>query len=58
MRHLDRSLKWSRQEVGKGTVELRWMIETNDQLAEDVFTKALAAGPFWSIVNRSMTYSR
>ena len=56
MRHLDRSLKWIRQEVGKGTVELRW-IETKDQLA-DVFTKALAAGPFWSIVNRSMTYSR
>ena len=56
MRHLDRSLKWIRQEVGTGTVELRW-IETKDQLA-DVFTKALAAGPFSSIVSRAMTYSR
>jgi len=56
MRHLDRALKWIRAEVEKGNVELRW-IDTTDQLA-DVFTKALAAGPFWSIVNRLMTYSR
>ncbi len=56
MRHLDRSLKWIRQEVEKGTIELRW-IETTNQLA-DIFTKALVAPLFWSIVNRLMTYSR
>ena len=56
MRHLDRALKWIRAEVAKGTVELRW-IDTKDQLA-DVFTKALAAGPFWSIISRLMKYSR
>ena len=56
MRHLDRSLKWIRQEVEKGTIELRW-IETTNQLA-DIFTKALVASLFWSIVSRLMKYSK
>ena len=55
MRHLDRALRWIRAEVEKGTVELRW-IETTDQLA-DVFTKALVAGSFWSIISRLLKYS-
>ena len=50
------SLKWIRQEVEKGTIELKW-IETTNQLA-DIFTKALVASLFWSIVSRLMKYSK
>jgi hypothetical protein len=54
MKHLDRALKWIQQEHSKHTFKLIY-VETINQLA-DIFTKALEAHTFWSLVNRFMGY--
>ena len=53
IKHLDRSLKWIRQQVEKGTIKLIY-IETLLQLA-DIFTKSLDPTIFWNLVGKFMS---
>jgi hypothetical protein len=53
MKHLDRSLKWIRQQVEKGTIKLIY-IETLLQLA-DIFTKPLDPTIFWNLIGKFMS---
>jgi hypothetical protein len=53
MKHLDRHLKWIRQQVTKNKVELIY-IETLLQLA-DMFTKSLEPNLFWTHVSKFMS---
>ena len=52
MKHLDRQLRWIRQQVENKTIKLEYL-ETVLQIA-DLFTKPLEPGQFWNLVSKFM----
>ena len=52
MKHLDRQLRWIRQQVENKTIKLEYL-ETVLQIA-DMFTKPLEPGQFWNLVSKFM----